>query len=228
MNRFLQKVKDGASKASEKAQHVMELNRIQSQIDARFKEWRDNTYEIGILAYEAYKEDNFSELKTKMEELANTNQAIEQEIDQLEWKRCELRNEKRCACGEVSPWESNFCAKCGEKLPEPSRFNHETAVTASTVAVVHQPEQWDVQELRPYRHNEVNPSAPVIQVPAEPIHLKESETQEAEVSLTWHFPQKQASVPNSQQVDTYKTCSQCGNQAAPEAKWCERCGTPFI
>lgn len=221
MNRFLQKVKDGASKASEKAQHVMELNRVQSQIDTRLKEWKDNTYDIGIIAYEAYKGNDFSSLKSKLEELANNNLAIEQEIEQLEWKRCELRNEKRCDCGEVAAWEANYCAKCGAKLPEPPSFKHETAVAAAQKTV-----EWDEQELRPYRHNDTHPI--VEQEPAEPIYLNEGVIQE-EVPLTWRFPEKQPlSRSNRQQVETHQICPQCGAQAELEAKWCERCGTPFV
>ena len=231
MNRFLKKVKDGASKASEKAKHVMELNRVQSQIDARLKEWKDNTYDIGILAFEAYKNDNFSELKGKLEELAINNLAIEQEIDQLEWKRCELRNEKRCECGEVAPWEANYCSKCGAKLPEPPSFKHETAVAASASAAnaVQQSNRWDVQELRPYRHNDSHSNVTADQEPAEPIYMHEGTSHEDEVPLTWRFPEKQTlSRSNRRQAEMHKTCSQCGAQAELDAKWCERCGTPFV
>jgi len=247
MNRFLQKVKEGASKASEKAQTVMEQNRVQSQIDSRLKEWKNNTYEIGCLALEAYKDRDMASLYSKMEELARTNVALEEEIDQLEWKRCELRNEKRCDCGQVSPWESNFCAHCGAKLPEPPKFINEMAVTTEETP------DWEVQELKPYRHNEsimgnaaAGEAYPLngnqkyhaphnVDDPASNPNPAEQPNgrEQGEETWTWKFPERDSrNIMNRNaevQPDTLKLiCPNCGAEAQQDAKWCERCGTPFI
>lgn len=268
MNRFLQKVKDGASKASEKAQNVMEQNRVQGQIDAKHKQWKQNTYEIGCIAYEAYKEERLSSLKEQFEELAKENVQLEQEMEQLEWKRCELRNEKRCSCGQVADWGANFCAKCGSKLPEPPRMNVESA------AAMDKTDLWETQVLHPFRHNEA--SVPHVldkedtvyyfnseddQSPqhyptsavkgegsslsssgTEPLSLNSADqtnTRREEAAWTWSFPEREPlsrsgkpSQSGGSMGNKYATlgkiCTHCGASAEEEAKWCERCGTPFV
>ncbi|MGZ9585509.1 zinc ribbon domain-containing protein [Paenibacillus marinisediminis] len=255
MNRFLQKMKDGASKASEKAQNVMELNRVQAQIDSRLKELKNNTYEIGYLAFEAYKEQDMESLSTKIEQLAEVNMALEQEIEQLEWKRCELRNEKRCDCGQTAAWEANFCAKCGAKLPDPPKFTHEMAATMEPVEEF---VEFEVQELRPYRHNESAMTPIEYTEDADPYYNDQDEqalpgysaaqTEEEqkrsagstinghkqENTWTWNFPEKEPllranrHLTESQVDPNQQICKHCNAKADLEAKWCERCGTPFI
>ncbi|MCG7408628.1 zinc ribbon domain-containing protein [Paenibacillus sp. ACRRX] len=264
MNRFLQKMKEGASKASEKAQNVVELNRIQSQIESLRKEWEQNTYEIGCLAYEAYKTNELSGLEHQLAALARVNARVEQDIEQLEWKRCELRHEKRCDCGEIAPWTANYCAKCGTKLPDPPSMGEETAAA-------YEP-QGKVTELRPFEYKDGQYAHPehddaedafhsVVDEEKYPRYAVPQQTDAFEDEDAYAFDEEQFLLPRSQHrqhtvtdslhksavpnaydghigtkrfeagpepLPEAKPCTACGSFAPLEAKWCERCGSPFV
>lgn len=254
MNRILQKLKEGASKASEKAQNVIEINRLQSQIAARRKEIEQNVYLIGERVYDAYKKKDLTIAEDEVMALGDANLLLEEEIKQLEWKISELRHEKRCECGEVAPITSNYCAACGRKLPEAPEELYE------------EEEEWDEEEeeTRVYSHHpsSVSEAASASEDDSrwQPPQPEEDDEGDAEVRYTYH-PDRHSShaVPRRQKEEfsipphdssrpgremnitvggrpvarkpeepSVRRCPNCNSTAEPEAKWCERCGTPFI
>ncbi|MFD3270605.1 zinc ribbon domain-containing protein [Paenibacillus dendritiformis] len=252
MNRILQKLKEGASKASEKAQNVIEINRLQSQIAARRKEIEQNVYLIGERVYDAYKKKDLTLAEDEIMALGDANLLLEEEIKQLEWKVSELRHEKRCECGEVAPLTSNYCAACGRKLPE------------APDDLFDEDEEWgeEEEETRVYTHHpsSVSESAPAAEddVRWQPPQPEEDEESEEEVRYTYH-PDRLSSHPKRQKEEfsipplessrtgremnitvggrpvtrkpeepAVRRCPNCNAAADPEAKWCERCGTPFV
>ncbi|TVX88222.1 hypothetical protein [Paenibacillus agilis] len=271
MNRFLQKVKEGASKASEKAQNVLELNRVQSQVDALRKEWEHNTYEIGRLAFEAYKNKDYASLGMEMDELAQANVMLEEEMDRLEWKRCALRNEKRCSCGEVAPWSSKFCASCGDRLPDPpvreaeselgglsdmEQYKLEDEVdpkaedTEKPYITLHQTptssgfdntntndRDDEVESLSRYAKSaKDNPSPSHPYSPYDQYGQEDEDEDDADM-MEIKKPAPQVNIRGSERYIRQqpvehdlnsRTCSKCSASAPLEAKWCERCGAPFI
>lgn len=252
MNRILQKLKAGANKASEKAQNVIEINRLQSQIAARRKEIEQNVYLIGERVYDAYKKKDLTQAEDEIMALGDTNLLLEEEIKQLEWKVSELRHEKRCECGEVAPITSKYCAACGRKLPEAPEELFELD------------EEWgeEEEETRVYAHrpSSDSESAPAAEddVRWQPLQPEEDEECEEDVRYTYH-PDRLSSPPTRQKEEfsipplessrsgremnitvggrpvtrrpeepSVRRCPNCNSAAEPEAKWCERCGTPFI
>ncbi|NMM53147.1 hypothetical protein [Paenibacillus aquistagni] len=251
MNRFLDKVKQGASKASEKAQLVVELNRIQSQIDSRRKEWEQHAYEIGCMAFDAYKDQKMDTLREQMSELASANIRLEEEIEALEWKRCELRHEKRCdECGEISAWTSNFCANCGAKLPDAPASIRQTDFSTTKSEVKRKPSHDGYITLNPVQQSNVmKPSELKLNVQDSYAdheeHAASSEVYEQQAALSeedMYFPPRAARTSSYQAEDSreearyasssiphdQKPCAGCGSLAPLDAKWCERCGAPFI
>ncbi|WP_157283067.1 zinc ribbon domain-containing protein [Paenibacillus assamensis] len=270
MNRFLQKVKEGASKASEKAQNVLELNRVQSQIDVLRKEWEHNTYEIGRLAFEAYKNQDYASLGVEMDELAQANVILEEEMERLEWKRCALRNEKRCSCGEIAPWSSKYCASCGDRLPDPpvreveselgdssemqpykleDEANPKVEDKEKTYITLHQTptsttlnhtDELDErsghdEQLSRYAASTKESSAPIH--PYSPYDQYGQEDEDDADRMEIKKPAPQVNIRGSERYirqqpvehdASSRTCSKCAAAAPPEAKWCERCGAPFI
>ncbi|MDU5140919.1 MAG: zinc ribbon domain-containing protein [Paenibacillus dendritiformis] len=254
MNRILQKLREGASKASEKAQNVIEINRLQSQIAARRKEIEQNVYLIGERVYDAYKKKDLTLAEDEVMALGDANLLLEEEIKQLEWKVSELRHEKRCECGEVAPITSNYCASCGRKLPE------------APEELFEEDEDWgkEEEETRVYTHqpSSVSESAPMAEDGGrwEPPQPEDDEDREAEARYTYHpdrlsshdglirqkeefsIPPLESSrsgremnitvggrpVARKREEPSVRRCPNCNSAAEPEAKWCERCGTPFI
>lgn len=252
MNRILQKLREGASKASEKAQNVIEINRLQSQIAARRKEIEQNVYLIGERVYDAYKKKDLTLAEDEIMALGDANLLLEEEIKQLEWKVSELRHEKRCECGEVAPLTSNYCAACGRKLPE------------APEELFEEDEEWgeEDEETRVYTHHpsSVSESAPAVEDDGrwQSPQPEEDEESEEDVRYTYH-PDRLSSQPKRQKEEfsipplessrsgremnitvggrpvarkpeepSVRRCPNCNAAADPEAKWCERCGTPFI
>ncbi|MCR8845137.1 zinc ribbon domain-containing protein [Paenibacillus sp. SC116] len=267
MNRFLKKVKEGASKASEKAQNVLELNRVQSQIDALRKEWEHNTYEIGRLAFEAYKNQDYASLGIEMDELAQANVILEEEMERLEWKRCALRNEKRCSCGEIAPWSSKFCASCGDRLPDPpvreveievdsmndaqhykleNEADHKAEEKENTYITLQQTptsiafddaneRDDEVESLSRYAKAAKDSTSP--NQPYSPYNQYGQEDEDDADIMEIKKPTPQVNIRGSERYirqqpvehdPNSRTCSKCSAAAPLEAKWCERCGAPFI
>ncbi|WP_195574504.1 zinc ribbon domain-containing protein [Paenibacillus sp. 1001270B_150601_E10] len=261
MNRFLDKVKQGASKASEKAQIVVELNRIQSQIESRRKDWEQNAYEIGCMAYNAYKDQKMESLSEQMAELAVLNLKLEEEIEVLEWKRCELRHEKRCEkCGEISAWISNFCSNCGEKLPEAPEHMRDAGSFASATGEAKRKRGSNdgYITLNPTpSSSRITPSDLKLDVHGEAVPWGQDDSPSNHSNMEipmdeeedMYFPPRSsrtgAGNHQQEQVDgphvhigarpvtttipaDQKPCAGCGTLAPYDAKWCERCGAPFI
>ncbi|GAC41016.1 zinc ribbon domain-containing protein [Paenibacillus popilliae] len=249
MNRILQKLKEGAAKASEKAKNVIEINRLQSQIAAQRKEIEQNVYLIGEWVYDAYKKKDLTLAEDEIMALGDANLVLEGEIKRLEWKVSELHHEKRCECGEVAPLTSNYCAACGRKLPEdPEELFAED-------------QAWGEEEVETSVYTQ-SPSAVSESAPAteddsqwQTPQPEEGEEREADVRYTYHpdrfsshlkrqkeefsGPPHESSrsgrptvsgrpVAKKPEEPSVRRCPNCNSAAEPEAKWCERCGTPFI
>ncbi|MCM3339166.1 zinc ribbon domain-containing protein [Paenibacillus sp. MER TA 81-3] len=254
MNRLIQKLKEGASKASEKAQNVMEINRIQAQITARRKEIESNIYNIGELVYDAYKKNDLTIAESDIMEIGKANLALEEEIKQLEWKTSELRHEKRCECGEIAPITAKFCSSCGSKLPEPpAPLLEEDEEQEELIIQMKKPSFVEVEDDE--RYEPFYSQEKAYQAPDFDVYEDEPERYTYKSS---HPPQPNAEKPHSADMVkpmyeeahkkrdlnvtvggrrlpigpdgelSIRRCPNCNSYADVEAKWCERCGTPFV
>ncbi|MBP2001639.1 RNA polymerase subunit RPABC4/transcription elongation factor Spt4 [Paenibacillus shirakamiensis] len=113
---FLQRIKKGAGKATEKAQSAVEISKINTQIGNIEREMGIYYQRMGQVFYEGYRVSDMSQAETEMMELAKTCDLLQEEKDELRFKIAELRNERLCACGKVVPVEAVFCPYCGLKL----------------------------------------------------------------------------------------------------------------
>ncbi|MFC7680556.1 zinc ribbon domain-containing protein [Paenibacillus sp. GCM10028914] len=117
MNIF-QKLKDGANKATEKAQHVVEINKLNSQISDI--EQRKTSYymEMGRVFYEGYRSQDMSIAEREMVDLAKSCDELQEHIEDLRTRIAILKNERICKCGRTVALDANFCPYCGNKLVE--------------------------------------------------------------------------------------------------------------
>lgn len=110
---FLQRIKDGAGRATEKAQHAVEINKINSQIANIKHDMSVNYTEMGRIFYEGYRAQDMSLAEERMMELSAECDTLQDEIDELHEQIALLKNERVCVCGHVSDLDANFCPKCG-------------------------------------------------------------------------------------------------------------------
>lgn len=250
MNRFIQKIKDGASKASEKAHSMMEMNRVQAQIAAKRKEWKQNVYDIGELVYDAYKKNDLTLAEEGLKEIAKLNLIVEEDMKVLDWKVNELRSEKRCECGEIAPFTANFCSACGRKLPEPPQCEEEEIDELGMAFLQakreEQAETAAAQEVELYsvhpdydehdfaydeeEEHVVNPNTEAVKsssAPNEQSQHKVGTVNRDHEDLNVTVGGRRITIMKEEELDQNR-CPNCNSAADEEAKWCERCGTPFV
>lgn len=116
---FLQRIKEGASKVSEKAQNSVEVGKLNSRITEIESEMEIEFLKMGKLFYEGCRAKDLSGAEGQMLELAKACTKHQDKIDGLRARIAELKNERLCRCGHVVALDANFCPKCGSKL-EPS------------------------------------------------------------------------------------------------------------
>ncbi|ANA80791.1 zinc ribbon domain-containing protein [Paenibacillus glucanolyticus] len=113
---ILQKLKDGANRATEKAQHVVEVNKLNSQI-AEIEQQRSSYYlQMGKVFYEGYRLQDMTIAEKEMVELAQTCDGLQEQIEAIRNRIAVLKNERVCECGRVVALDANFCPYCGNKL----------------------------------------------------------------------------------------------------------------
>ncbi|WP_150272130.1 zinc ribbon domain-containing protein [Paenibacillus tepidiphilus] len=137
---FLQRIKNGASRVSEKAQSSVEVGKLNSQISDIEHEMDMQFLKMGKLFYEGYRNRDLSLAEGQMVELSRSCLKLQEEIDALRFKIAELKNERLCKCGHVASLDANFCPKCGRKLEEPAPQKESAAYTAQPV---YEPEEED-------------------------------------------------------------------------------------
>lgn len=114
---ILQKLKDGANRATEKAQNVVEINKLNGQI-AEIEQQKNSYYlQMGRVFYEGYRRQDMSDAEQEMIELAQTCDGLQEQILSIRNRIAVLKNERICDCGRVVALDANFCPYCGSKLP---------------------------------------------------------------------------------------------------------------
>ncbi|WP_379127912.1 zinc ribbon domain-containing protein [Paenibacillus sp. sgz500958] len=172
---FLQRIKDGASRVTEKAQGSVEISKLNSRISDIEHEMENEFMKMGKFFYEGYRLRDMSLAESKMIEISRTCSKLQEEIDGVRRRIAELKNERLCACGNIATLEANFCPSCGRKLEEVSAKTA-PASTASAGAL----RKDEMEEGHPL-HSELN-----LRKESEqelPFNIQEIEDEEEEMPL---------------------------------------------
>ena len=113
---ILQKLKDGANRATEKAQHVVEVNKLNSQISEIEQQKNSYYLQMGKVFYEGYRLQDMTMAEKEMVELAQTCDGLQEQMEAIRNRIAVLKNERVCDCGRVVALDANFCPYCGNKL----------------------------------------------------------------------------------------------------------------
>ncbi|WP_342564071.1 zinc ribbon domain-containing protein [Paenibacillus sp. FSL R7-0345] len=143
---FLQRIKDSASRVSEKAQSSVEIGKLNGHISDIEREMELEFMKMGQLFYEGYRSRDMSEAEGKMVELSKVCLKHQEQIDELRHRIAELKNERLCVCGNVVALDANFCPKCGHKLEDPPK-KEAPAVTIRTIPEDEEDEFYGEEEL---------------------------------------------------------------------------------
>jgi len=112
-------VSKGVTTATEKAQQTVEITRLHTQISGKRKEVDKLLHGIGEIVFESYQTNDRSELEEKIKSACEEIVAVQAEIESLEDRILQLRNEKECECGKKLPFDTRYCPSCGHAFPEP-------------------------------------------------------------------------------------------------------------
>ncbi|MCS7458941.1 zinc ribbon domain-containing protein [Paenibacillus doosanensis] len=110
---FFDKMKQGASEAAKKAQQTVEATRLRAHISAKEKEMEKAYALIGEAVYGAYASGNWKRPEKEVNAYCEHITYIRQDIQALEAKLKEAKNEKLCRCGRVVSRDVKFCSVCG-------------------------------------------------------------------------------------------------------------------
>jgi ribosomal protein L40E len=131
--KLIQRIKEGANRATEKAQHAVEISKINSQITTIQQEMDVHFLRMGQIFYEGYRASDMSVAETEMTQLSTACDELQDEIDELRSRIAELKNAHLCTCGAVVPLDANFCPKCGRKLNEGQTASKQVAAVREEV-----------------------------------------------------------------------------------------------
>lgn len=120
--KFLQRIKDGAGKVTDKAQNAVEIGRLNTQINNIEREMDLYFQRMGEVFYEGYRNKDMSLAEKEMVDLAKTCDLLAEERDEIRGKIAELKNERLCAsCSKAVTEEALFCQYCGHKLEKANK-----------------------------------------------------------------------------------------------------------
>lgn len=142
---LIKRIKDGASRVTEKAQSSVEVGKLNGHISDIEREMEVEFLKMGKLFYEGYRLKDMSVAEGKMLELSRNCSKLQEKIDALRSRIAELKNERLCSCGHVVALEANFCPHCGCKLEVMSAARKSPQAPASVHSVhsVHEDAQED-------------------------------------------------------------------------------------
>lgn len=124
MSGFFQKMKEGASKAADKAQQAIEVQKLNGQISGARKEIDKLKHQIGEAVYAAYQADRLDAAAQELTAFCRQIGLQEETIAELELKIKETKNQKDCpGCKMTVALDTKFCPGCGyrfEAAPAPA------------------------------------------------------------------------------------------------------------
>ncbi|GIO87583.1 hypothetical protein J25TS5_45150 [Paenibacillus faecis] len=251
---FLQRIKDGAGKVTDRAQNAVEIGRLNTQISNIEREMGLYFQRMGEVFYEGYSRKDMSNAEKEMIELAKTCDLLSEERDEVRAKIAELKNERLCgACGRAVAEDAMFCQYCGHKLDKAktavgrknaakgtgevrSYGSHESHDLKDPLSLFQEPVS---DETIIYKEPAATMS-PVVQEERDPDEFRRIRDLERERERqeeldrrirTWKEnvdpPKKQVSSALETGIPTV-SCQICASVLVKGTKWCPHCGSEQI
>lgn len=113
---FFDKIKEGAGKAADLAKETVEVTRLNTQISTKKREIDKNHSRIGELISGAFQLNDLASVEVQVADLCQDIMILQQDIQNIELKIKEVKNEKACICGKTITLNAKFCPSCGHKF----------------------------------------------------------------------------------------------------------------
>ncbi len=113
---FLQRIKDGAERASERAQSAVEIGRLNSHISDIQREIDVHLLRMGQVFYDNYRNPDTAPAEEEIMDLCTACDLLNEEILELRTRIAELRSERLCECGARLDIDAESCPHCGRRL----------------------------------------------------------------------------------------------------------------
>lgn len=114
--KWLNVLREGASRAADKAQRTVEVTKAAAQISGKRKKIRDVQRQIGAAVHAAHRMGDFTASGPEVVRLSMQIDELEREIGNLELELQRLNREKTCACGKLVPYSARYCPDCGKRF----------------------------------------------------------------------------------------------------------------
>jgi chromosome segregation ATPase len=113
---FFDKIKEGAGKAADLAKETVEITRLNTQISTKKREIDKSHSRIGELISSAFQINDLASVEEQVAILCQDIVSLQQDIQNIESKIKEVKNEKACVCGKTIAFNAKFCPSCGHKF----------------------------------------------------------------------------------------------------------------
>lgn len=249
---LLQRIKDGATRVSEKAQNSVEIGKLNSQISDIEHEMEMEFLKMGKIFYEGYRSRDLSLAEGQMTEMSRSCLRLQDKIDALRSRIAELKNERLCKCGFIAPLDANFCPHCGRKMeqsasapapviydPAPDRQTDEPDRRGASAGPQEEPELYDYSH-EDSEEEELPLPAPVaeyagnVQDTERERRLADELERERERQLEldrrirdWQGKGHEETEEDTGPRETVK-CQICRADLPKGSMWCPRCGSEQI
>ncbi|GGH38033.1 zinc ribbon domain-containing protein [Paenibacillus segetis] len=242
--KFFQKIKDSAGKVTDRAQNVVEIGKLNTQISNIEREMGLYFQRMGEVFYEGYRIKDMSNAEKEMIELAKTCDLLAEERDEVRVKIAELKNERLCgACGKKVGEDALFCHFCGHKLLKDKGQDYN--IGAEFTAGLGGAEEESISEDKGIftlpvidegraSEEKIEPLDPV----TEARHLRELERErQRQEELDLRIRTWKENLGNNDSVSTSTespvvintvNCQICTSSLVKGTKWCPNCGAEQI
>jgi rubrerythrin len=211
------RVEKGVETASQKSQQMVEISRLNLRIRGKKEDINRLYRRLGILAYEAWKEDPAESLAIdgEIKEVLESIRQLQTEITAMEQDLLLVRGKIDCpACGAVVDRGTDQCPVCQATIHATTTLSPEKPVSEV------EPQASDETS----RHRQSESSASPSESPEE--NGKEARGKEQ----TSVAPNSQRALTEFQTVtgEAIFICPECGNQLKELVNTCPHCGEKFL
>ncbi|MHA0857101.1 zinc ribbon domain-containing protein [Paenibacillus sp. CMAA1364] len=237
---IMDRIKSGANRVTQKAQNMVEVNKIKSHITEIERALDIYFLQMGKVFYSGYQTDDMSVAEVEIVRLSKECDTLTEEIELHRQRIAELQNERMCPCGHMVELNVNYCPHCGTKLSESEAMDkQEKVVAAKKESIRH--EDLEILSVNDVDHILEEPYEEIVEKQPQDIDRERKQAEvlererERQLELDrriryWKGQDGEESTvkqDSEEAVDTFK-CQICAVDLPVGSKWCARCGAEQI
>ncbi|OAB41080.1 double zinc ribbon domain-containing protein [Paenibacillus antarcticus] len=116
MSHFFNKMKQGVTDVSKKAQNTVEAATLKIQITSKEKEIDKNYSAIGRIIHQSVARKESTIPIADIQKFQKIILNLEQEMELMQRKIQQIQSQKECGCGKMLPADATYCPFCGQQF----------------------------------------------------------------------------------------------------------------